>query len=166
MKKTTAHGRKLARMSEWEKQRHRFAHPVAKSCTSDFIQKEISSLRAAASFHAFFGDNAPAVVEQAGRLAYVVAYAAGLERIGHTPDARILAGAASALGDLSEHPGDLERVRASICNGLDAIDRIRPELHSYSLAAGAINLDTILQERGLMVSDVRKALRPREAVAA
>ena len=159
MKKTTAHGRKLARMSEWEKQRHRFAHPVAKSCTSDFIQKEISSLRAAASFHAFFGDNAPAVVEQAGRLAYVVAYAAGLERIGHTPDARILEGAASALGDLSEHPGDLERVRASICNGLDAIDRIRPELHSYSLAAGAINLDTILQERGLMVSDVRRALQ-------
>lgn len=159
MKKTTAHGRKLARMSEWEKQRHRFAHPVAKSCTSDFIQKEISSLRAAASFHAFFGDNAPAVVEQAGRLAYVVAYAAGLERIGHTPDARILEGAASALGDLSEHPGDLERVRASICNGLDAVDRLLPQLAPLAMAAGALHLDEILQVRGLMVSDVRRALQ-------
>lgn len=58
-----------------------------------------------------------------------------------------------------QHPADIERVRASICNGLDAADRLLPQLAPLAMAAGALHLDEILQVRGLMVSDVRRALQ-------
>lgn len=161
MKKQSTYARKRARMSEWQRVRHKYVHPVSVAYGEQHIEHivdEIQQLRTGAMLHAFTGGNAAELTEQAGRLAYVVAFAAGAQGLGRTPDARILEGAASAMGDLSEHPADIERVRASICNGLDAADRLLPQLAPLAMAAGALHLDEILQVRGLMVSDVRRAL--------
>lgn len=124
------------------------------------IAKDVARLRTGAGLHAFMGADAAALCNLTGRLIYITAFAVG-KQWGDTDrlDARILLGAASALGDLMEHPGDLERHRGAIQSGLGAIDRLMPELSEWALAEGALRLDQLLQSaEGLTTGHVRAAL--------
>ena len=99
----------------------------------------------------------------AGRLVYVVCHAAGHHGLGDTPEARILAGTANALADLAESPESLERQRGAVISGLAAIDRLMPELSTWALAAGALQLDQLLASTAVMgTADVRRALKRQE----
>lgn len=125
------------------------------------IAKDLAHLRTEAGLHAFMGADAAALCNMTGRLIYITAFAVG-KQWGDTdhPDARILLGAASALGDLMEHPSDLERHRSAIQSGLGAIDRLMPELSEWALAEGALRLDQLLKTtEGLTTSHVRAAMR-------
>lgn len=125
------------------------------------IAKDVARLRTGAGLHAFMGADAAALCNLTGRLIYITAFAVG-RQWGETdrPDARILLGAASALGDLMEHPGDLERHRGAIQSGLGAIDRLMPELSEWALAEGALRLEQLLQSSdGLTTGHVRAALQ-------
>ncbi len=126
------------------------------------IAKDLAHLRTEAGLHAFMGADAGALCNLTGRLIYITAFAVGRQwgEATENPDARILLGAASALGDLMEHPGDLERHRGAIKSGLGAIDRLMPELSEWALAEGALRLDQLLKTtKGLTTSHVRAAMR-------
>lgn len=125
------------------------------------IAKDVARLRTGAGLHAFMGADAAALCNLTGRLIYITAFAVG-KQWGDTdrPDARILLGAASALGDLMEHPDNLERHRGAIQSGLGAIDRLMPELSEWALAEGALRLDQLLQTTdGLTTGHIRAALQ-------
>ena len=63
------------------------------------------------------------------------------------------------LGDLAQDHASIEKQRATIISGLAAIDRLLPQLHTFSLAGGALELDRLLESgAGLGTDDVRRAL--------
>ena len=70
-----------------------------------------------------------------------------------------LAGTANALADIAETPAELERQRGAVIAGMQAIDRLMPKLHTFSLAAGSLELDNLLHSAsGMGTADVRRAL--------
>lgn len=160
MKKTTAYGRKLARQDPWQRARHSFTNPVTKAAICANIEADIARLRTGADLHAYTGDNAPILANLAGRLVYIVCHAARAHGLEESPEARIMAGTANALADLAACPDDMEKLRGAIQSGLAAIDRLMPKLHTWSLAAGALELDELLARgAGLGAQDVLHALR-------
>lgn len=160
MKKTTAYGRKLARQDLWQKARHSFTNPVTKAAIRANIDADIACLRTGADRHAYIGANAPVLLNLAGRLVYIVCHAAREHGLEESPEARIMAGTANALADLAACPADMEKQRGAIQSGLAAIDRLMPKLHTWSLAAGALELDELLARgAGLGSKDVIHALR-------
>ena len=159
MKKTSAYARKRAHQSAWQRVRHKSVNPVVEAVIRANIEADIDRLRTGAELHAYTGANAPALANLAGRLVYIVCHAAREHGLGETPEARIMAGMANALADLAERPDGMEKQRGAIQSGLAAIDRLMPQLGTWSLAAGALELDEILAQTGGMgTSDVRRAL--------
>ena len=159
MKKTTAYARKKAHQTAWDRQRHNAMHPVAEAVVKSRIEADIQRLRTDTALHAYAGDDAARIASMAGRLVYIVCHAAGLHGLGETPEARILAGAANALADIAETPAELERQRGAVIAGLSAIDRLMPKLDTLSLAAGAMELDRLVNNtEGMGPKEVRQAL--------
>lgn len=133
-------------------------NPVAQAMARQRIEADIRALRTRAGLQAHLGEDATVLADACGRLIFVVAYAAGLHGLHDTPEARILLGTASALGDVAGIPASLEANRRAILSGLDACERLLPRLHTWILFAGARALDAILLERDFMASDVRAAM--------
>ena len=163
MRKTTAYGRKKARQTQWQRDRHTLANPAAQAVLRSRIEDDIAALKTGAALHAYTGSNVPALCNLAGRLIFIVCHAAQVHGLEQSPEARILASTANALGDLNECPEIIEKQRASIVAGLAAIDRIMPRLHTYSLADGALLLEELLSSgAGIKTSDIARALNPIE----
>ena len=69
------------------------------------------------------------------------------------------------LEQLAERPASMEAQRGAVISGLSAIDRLMPELSTWALAAGALQLDQLLASTaGMGTADVRRALKPLEAI--
>jgi hypothetical protein len=133
--------------------------PIAEAVMRQKIGGKIERLRTQAGLHTYIGGDAARIANMAGRLVYVVCHAAGLHGLGESPEARILAGTANALADIAETPAELERQRGAVIAGLAAIDRLMPSLHTFSLAAGSLELDNLLHTaNGMGTADVRRAL--------
>ena len=129
------------------------------------IEGDIQRLRTEAGLQTYMGGDAARIANMAGRLVYVVCHAAGHHGLGETPEARILAGTANALAELAESPASLERQRGAVISGLAAIDRLMPELSTWALAAGALQLDQLLASTaGMGTADVRRALKRQEEI--
>ena len=159
MKKTTAYARKRAHQGAFDRTRHEVINPVTEAVIRSRIEEDIQRLRTAVGLQAYIGEDAAMVANMAGRLVYIVCHAAGVHGLGETPEARILAGTANALADLAQDPKSIEAQRGAIVSGLAAIDRLMPKLHTFSIAAGALELDQLLVQTGSMgTNDVRKAL--------
>ena len=159
MKKTSAYARKRAHQSAFDRQRHNDINPVKEAVIRSRIEADIQRLRTDTGLQAYMGDDAARVANMAGRLVYIVCHAAGLHGLGETPEARILAGTANALADIAETPAELNHQRGAVIAGLQAIDRLMPKLHTFSLAAGSLELDNLLHSaNGMGTADVRKAL--------
>jgi len=145
---------------------HNITHNrVAQALVRVRIMDDVQRLRLEASLHAFTGNNAVHLADRMGRLVYTVAHAAGLHELHSTPEANILRGTANALADIAKTPAELESQRGAILAGLGAIDRLLPQLHEFSLAAGALELDRLLESGHLMTFDVDRCLRARQAEA-
>lgn len=158
-RKTTAYARKYAHKDAFDRQRHKTINPVTEAIVRSRIDADIQRLRTDTGLQAFIGEDAARVSNMAGRLVFIVCYAAGLHGLGDTPEARILAGTANALADIAGTPAELERQRGAVIAGLSAIDRLIPSLHTLSLAAGAMELDNLLAtSNGMGTADVRRAL--------
>ena len=159
MKKTTTYARKRSHQDAWQRTRHEACNPVTEAVVRHRIEGDIQRLRTDAGLQAFMGDDAARIASMAGRLVYIVSFAAGLHNLGDTPEASILAGTANALADIANTPEELDRQRGAVIAGLSAIDRLMPKLHTLSLAAGAMELDNLLHTaNGMGTADVRKAL--------
>ena len=164
MKKTTAYARKRAHKDAWQRTRHEACNPVTEAVVRQRIEGDIQRLRTEAGLQTYIGGDAARIANMAGRLVYVVCHAAGHHGLGETPEARILAGTANALAELAESPASLERQRGAVISGLAAIDRLMPELSTWALAAGALQLDQLLASTaGMGTADVRRALGMRAA---
>ena len=139
--------------------RHEVINPVTEAVIRVRIEEDIQRLRTDAGVQAFMGDDAARIASMAGRLVYIVCHAAGVRGLGETPEARILAGTANALADIAETPAELERQRGAVIAGLSAIDRLMPKLDTLSLAAGAMELDRLVNNtEGMGPKEVRQAL--------
>jgi hypothetical protein len=136
---------------------------IAQALVRARIMDEVRSLRTRAGLHAYMGGDAAQVADSMGRLVFTVAHAAGLHGLGDTPEARILMGTANALADVAATPAALDHQRAAITSGLAAIERLLPQLHESSLAAGALELDNLLQRGHMGTANVERALRPEAA---
>lgn len=139
--------------------RHEAINPVTEAVIRVRIEEDIQRLRTDEGLQAFMGDDAARIASMAGRLVYIVSFAAGLHNLGDTPEASILAGTANALADIAETPAELERQRGAVIAGLSAIDRLMPKLDTLSLAAGAMELDRLVNNtEGMGPKEVRQAL--------
>ena len=160
MKKSSTYARKRAHQGAFDKQRHEVINPVTEAVIRSRIESDIQRLRTDTGLQAYMGADAARVANMAGRLVYIVCHAAGMHGLGETPEARILAGTANALADIAETPAELDRQRGAVIAGLQAIDQLMPKLHTFSLAAGSMELDNLLNStHGMGASDVRRALR-------
>lgn len=133
-------------------------NPIAQAVARKRVEAELRALRTRAGIQAYMGGDAALLAHECGRLVYVVAHAASLHGLQNTPEARILAGEANALGDVVERPGCLDAQRGAILSGLDACERLLPRLNTWSLAAGALALGDLLETRSLHTGDVRAVL--------
>ena len=159
MRKTTSYARKRARQCAFDKNRHEVINPVTEAVIRSRIEADIQRLRTAVGLQAYMGDDAARVANMAGRLVYIVCHAAGVHGLGETPEARILAGTANALADIANTPEELDRQRGAVIAGISAIDRLMPKLHTLSLAAGAMELDRLINTtEGMGPKEVRQAL--------
>ena len=159
MRKTSTYTRKRRATSAWDRERHQHVNPDKEAYIVAGIREDVERLRTRAALHAYTGANAQALANLAGRLVYIVCHAAGVHGLGETPEARILAGTANALADIAETPAELERQRGAVIAGLQAIDRLMPKLHTFSIAAGSLELDNLLTTAsGMGTADVRRAL--------
>ena len=159
MRKTSTYARKRAHKDAFARTRHEVINPVTEAVIRSRIEEDIQRLRTAVGLQAYIGEDAAMVANMAGRLVYIVCHAAGVHGLGETPEARILAGTANALADIAETPAELERQRGAVIAGLQAIDRLMPKLHTFSLAAGSLELDNLLHStNGMGTADVRRAL--------
>ena len=159
MRKTTAYARKRAHKDAFARTRHEVINPVTEAVIRSRIEADIQRLRTDTGLQAYIGEDAARVANMAGRLVYIVCHAAGLHGLGDTPEVRILLGTANALGDIAETPAELDRQRGAVIAGLQAIDRLMPKLHTFSLAAGSLELDNLLHTaNGMGTADVRRAL--------
>lgn len=139
--------------------RHEIINPVTEAVIRVRIESDIQRLRTDAGLQVFMGDDAARIASMAGRLVYIVSFAAGLHNLGNTPEASILAGTANALADIANTPEELDRQRGAVIAGLSAIDRLMPKLHTLSLAAGAMELDRLVNNtEGMGSKEVRQAL--------
>lgn len=141
-------------------------NPVAQAMARQRIEADIRALRTRAGLQAHLGEDAPVLADACGRLIFVVAHAAGLHGLHDTPEARILLGTANALGDVAATPAMLEQQRAAITSGLAAIERLLPQLPESALAAGALELQYVLQRGDVGTVSVERALRPELAASA
>ena len=161
MRKTTAYARKRAHKDAFARTRHEVINPVTEAVIRSRIEADIQRLRTDTGLQAYMGDDAARVANMAGRLVYIVCHAAGVHGLGETPEARILAGTANALADIAETPAELERQRGAVIAGLQAIEPAAT-LHTFSLAAGSMELDNLLHSaNGMGTADVRRALGMR-----
>lgn len=159
MRKTTAYARKRSHQDAWQRTRHEACNPVTEAVIRQRVEGDIQRLRTEAGLQTYMGGDAARIANMAGRLVYIVCHAAGVHGLGETPEARILAGTANALADIAETPAELERQRGAVIAGLQAIDRLMPKLHTFSLAAGSMELDNLLHSaNGMGTADVRRAL--------
>lgn len=159
MRKTSTYARKRRATSAWDRGRHQHVNLVKEALIVAGIREDVERLRTGAALHAYTGANAQALANLAGRLVYVTCHAARLHGLGESPEARILAGTANALADIAETPAELERQRGAVIAGLQAIDRLMPKLHTFSIAAGSLELDNLLTTAsGMGTADVRRAL--------
>lgn len=159
MRKTTAYARKRARQCAFDKKRHEVINPVTEAVIRSRIESDIQRLRTDTGLQAYMGDDAARVANMAERLIYIVCHAAGVHGLGETPEARILAGTANALADIANTPEELDRQRGAVIAGISAIDRLMPKLHTLSLAAGAMELDRLVNNtEGMGPKEVRQAL--------
>lgn len=120
---------------------HPVARAMARSALAGAVRKDMADILNAAQLHAWAGSNPPRLVNDAGRLVYVVlgaATAAGMTT--ESPEIRIVLGMGEALGDLVAD-GDIERHRPAIQSGLLALERLLPSMNPGAMFDAAVELD-------------------------
>lgn len=146
MRKISAYGRRIA-----IKRRKQTDEAICAQILAD-----IRSLAVDAGIHAWSGEDAQPMINKAGRLLYVVAFAADQAGIAADyPDMRILRGTAGALEAFAADQQHVDHYRASLQSGLAAINRLLPRCDDMHLLLGAAALEGKLD---LMTSPVREAM--------
>jgi hypothetical protein len=131
--------------------------PVGRAMLANAVRRDIASVLSSAQLHAWAGDTPPLLLNNAGRMVYVVLGAAAQMGVGtESPDIRILLGLGEALGDLATD-GDIERHRPAIQSGLLAAERLLPKMDAMAMLASAQELEFLLSTpQGMGTSDIHR----------
>lgn len=133
MKKTTDYTRRRAAQA-----RQTRACAASAESVRERIDTILQRLRTDTELHARLGGDDHRIFGLAGQLFSITYYAAVQHQLAQTPDAQALRAAFEDL--LGADPDDL---RSAVLRGLQALDGLRPKLHTWSLAAGALELDAL-----------------------
>lgn len=135
-------------------------NPVQVAVIRKGIKTDVAALEVSAKLHAITGANAAKLVNEAGRLSFIVGHAAAACGISEShPDMRIVRGLAEALGDLAADLRSLEQHRPAILSGCEALSRLLPLCNDWTLGTAAIELDHLLATaEGMGTSDIRRAM--------
>lgn len=138
------------------KNRTKTLSPVERALIAAQWRGNVSTAR----IHALMGDDADALVNQSGKVLYVVLGAALLEGVNYddTPDMRIMRGAVNALEEQAEVEKIDELRRKSLLSGLEAAARMLEVLSYPSVVKSACDLELILRNGHAMASDFRKLI--------
>ena len=113
--------------------------------------------KVSAGIHALIGGDGLRLVNEAGRVMYVVLGAAAAQGLSHDdPDLRILRGAVNALHEQAEVADVDEQRRSSIVSGLQACDRLLSELTQRALSDAALELEIRLKLGDVRYSDFQR----------
>lgn len=135
-------------------------NPVAIAVLMGQAVAQMRALQTAAGLHSYIGGDWAKSINAIGRYLYIVNQAAldlGLN-FDTAPAMRIITGAASALGDVHEHPAMFEQQRQALITGVQAAASLQPTLPMAALVLAAIKLDDMLASpHGLSLSDFTPA---------
>ncbi len=157
MKKESLYMRKK-RTADWQK---------AQRNLREQILNDLHGMQVSAGLHAWTGNDGQKIVHLAGRLCYIVAFAANQAGFdAEHVDMRILRGMAGALADFAANLKQVDYYRPAIQSGLHAVGRLLPHCHDMHLVLGAAALEGKLdKEWGLVTDDVRQAMGLQELKA-
>jgi hypothetical protein len=131
-------------------------NPVAIAVLLSHATAQMRTLQTAAGLHSYLGGDWAKSINAIGRYLYVVNQAAldlGLN-FDTAPAMRVITGAASALGDVHEHPAMFEQQRQALIQGVQAAASLQPSLPMAALVMAAIKLDDMLASpQGLTLHD-------------
>jgi hypothetical protein len=137
-------------------QRHQAEAQALQREAETALRADLAHVMHNADWEAFARENnREALIFSAGRVLWIASDAA--TRCGvplDHPDMRIMAGAASALGDLAAHPNQINLHRPAVQSGLKAAERLWPGLDVFALGVAGIQFDQMTSSiKGLRLSD-------------
>lgn len=129
--------------------RQRLANPLRNPVAAAIIKRQIvadlRSLQTDAMLHALIGANDTALIDNAGRLAFITADAARSCQLPEgSPDMRIVSGMAHALADLANRHGDKSLHRLAIQSGLAACERLLAQCSPWAIGTAALKVDELI----------------------
>lgn len=144
----------------------RSGNPVENAVRSTMLKREINDLITMADIQATWGDSPAQTIDRCGRVLFVVSFAIGRCRIpDDTPEVNILRSMANVVRDLSSDHSSLERHRASLCSGIQAVQRLLPRLNIWSIGEGSLVLDQMLKQgRNVTASEIDQLIRAPAAL--
>lgn len=134
-----------------KKQKPLRLHPIERQ----ILRRNWSQHSIDASIHALAGENTAAMMDKAGGLFWVVLHATREESspLKHSPERRIIRGAVNTLGEMSSDPTITDSRRASVWAGLQAVQRIAPQIEAEKLFVSAAVLQSIVRCRAVGIGD-------------
>lgn len=121
--------------------RYQLINPVARALIGAAWHKQ----KLEAQIHAMIGEDSFNLVQTSGRTFWVVLGAANAQNMdAETTDMRILRGAVNAMAEQAGQPEVSETHRAGILSGLQACQRILPDLTQRNINDAAVALTVAL----------------------
>lgn len=119
------------------------------------IKRDMARLQHDADWQAWMkDDNSADLVVAASRVLWITDAAVQASRLPlDSPDMRIIAGAANALGELANHPGRLATHRAAIQSGILAAQRLWEQVDTFTLGYAALAFDKTVISSGIGTQD-------------
>ena len=136
-----------------------YSNPIAQAVVRSNVMASLKRLKTDSELQAYAGSRVSELVSDACMLLFAVAWAhktMGLPT--DSPDARIMRGLASALGDLASHPAQIETHRPAIQSGLAAIERVLPGLEPLVIGVGMVECKARIAEAGIGSNDIHELL--------
>lgn len=125
------------------------------------IEQQWHQTAVTAQIHALYGDSSDGMVTAAGKVLFVVLGAAMADDLdADQVELRIIRGAVGAVHDQAGEHAILAMRRASIVSGLEAAERLMPQLNRRSLINAACELHLKLKRQHVHFSDFQ-ALFPK-----
>lgn len=119
--------------------------PVVNPVARALIAAQWHRTKLDANIHAMMGDDSHNLVQSSGAVFFVVLGAANAQHMDpETPDMRILRGAVNAMAEQAGKPEVSDTHRAGILSGLQACQRIIPDLTQRNINDAAVALTAAL----------------------
>ncbi len=122
-------------------------NPVENAVRISALKREINDLITMADMQASWGDSPANTIDRCGRVLFVVSFAIGRCQVpDDLPEVRILRAVSNVVLELALDHSSLDRHRAALSSGLQAVQRLLPRLNIWSIGEGSLVLDHLLKQ--------------------